>query len=235
VPPQHPHDNGVDIWNWATVGIIAAAIAIVAWLRSVYHWLRVDWQRRRALRKLLKAVEARNYDLRGAVNGAGRVMVRDGVTWAGWRIPPPNLVDFFRALMENDRALEQLHARVRGVRSEAAVERLRADIEQAVNILRSGVGLHLAGLWSVYRESFHDPNNEWFYVRLDDEPRKYGTGAGRDAPVPTLYEEGAVEKARQLSRDLDLVVRSAWYQARKEKRAEKFEAGWPMVCYELDR
>jgi hypothetical protein len=146
-------------------------------------------------------------------------------------------------LDEIDRALESLHARVRGVRAEPAVERLRADIEMAVTTLRRGVDIHTQGTWATYREAFYDD-----YPTEDDrrrtfsEPdpttgkRRYFPGASGQDPAPPLHDEEAVEEVHRLSRELDLSVRSAWHQIGDDERAKAFSTGWPRRSYEiLDR
>jgi hypothetical protein len=239
-----PTVEDTDIWSVGGIsvitGAIAAAIAIVAGVGSWLRWLRARRQRRHVLRDLLDEVEEQNTRLRNTAVEVSRVMIESGITWTGWRIPPPELTPHLMSLAEIDRALESLHARVRGVRAEPAVERLRADIELAVTTLRRGVDLHTEGSWATYREAFHDD-----YPDHDDRPRtftkpdpttskrRYFGGASGQDPVPALHDEKAVDEVHRLSRDLDLAVRSAWHQMGDDERAAAFSAGWPRRSYEI--
>lgn len=224
----------IDVDPWLAVGVVAAAVGIVAWLGSVVRWCRARWQRRRSLRDRLDEVERQNQVLVGTAAGLSLTMVHEGVTWSGWRIPAPELTGGLETLNELDRALERLHAQVRGVRAEPAVERLRADIEQALTILRRGVDLYRQGTWATYRTVISDETPRTF--RPEDPAtgrRRYMPSAAGEEPVPALHSREAVEEVRRLARDLDLCVRSAWYQIGDEDRAGAFTAGWPMRTYEL--
>ena len=151
-----PIVEGTDIWSVGGITVIAGAIAIVAGVGSLLRWLRAQWQRRHVLRDPLDEVEEENTRLRNTAVEVSRMMIDPRITWTGWRIPPPELTPDLMRLAEIDRALEGLHARVRGVRAEPAVERLRADIELAVTTLRRGVDLHTEGTWATYREAIGD-------------------------------------------------------------------------------
>jgi hypothetical protein len=229
-----------EIWSVGGISAIAGAIAIVAGLGSLLRWFRSQWQRRNVLRDLLEEVEEQNARLRTTAVEVSSVMIDPGITWTGWRIPPPELRPHLMSLAEIDRALESLHARVRGVRAEPAVERLRADIELAVTTLRRGVDLHTEGTWATYREAFYDD-----YPNRDDRPRtftepdpttskrRYFGGASGQDPVPALHDEESVEEVHRLSRALNLAVRSAWHQIGDDDRATAFSAGWPQRSYEI--
>jgi hypothetical protein len=186
------------------------------------------------LRDLLDEVEEQNTRLRTTAVEVSRLMFEPGITWTGWRIPPPELTPHLMSLGEIDRALESLHARVRGVRAEPAVERLRADIELAITIVRRGVDLHTEGTWATYREAIRDD-----YPRTFTEPdpttgkQRYFAGASGQAPVPALHDKEAVDEVHRLSRELDLVVRSAWHQIGDDERTKAFSTGWPRLSYEI--
>jgi hypothetical protein len=83
-----------DIWSVGSIsvitGAIAGAIAIVAGVGSVLRWLRARRQRGHVLRDLLDEVEEQNTRLRNTAVEVSGVMIEPGITWAGWRIPPPN-------------------------------------------------------------------------------------------------------------------------------------------------
>jgi hypothetical protein len=223
-----------DIWSAATVGAIAAAIAIVAGAVGLVRWLRGEWQRRRSLRELLDEVENQNNALVATAVELSRTMIEDGITWAGWRIPPPEVEPHLRTFASIDQALERLHAQVRGLRAEPAVERLRADVELAVTILRRGVDLYTEGTWATYREAVRDEYPRTF-TPADPQTRKqhYFMGAGGQDPAPVLHNENAVEEVHRLTRDLDLAVRSAWHQIGDEQRAAAFKSDWPRRSYEI--
>jgi hypothetical protein len=226
--------ESTDIWSVGGIGVIAGAIAIVAGLGSLLRWLRAQWQRRHVLRKLLDEAEKQNTTLRDTAVRVSWVMIESGIGWRGWRMPPPELEPHLRSLCEIDRALESLHARVRGVRAEPAVERLRADIELAVTTLRRGVDLHTEGTWATYRE-FPGDDSRMTVTKPDPttSKRRYFPGASGQEPVPVLHDDEAVEEVHRLSRDLDLAVRSAWRQIGDDERAAAFSTGWPRRCYDL--
>jgi hypothetical protein len=161
-------------------------------------------------------------------------MIEDGITWTGWRIPPPELEPHFLSFAGIDRSLERLHARVRGLRAEPAVERLRADIELAVTILRRGVDLYTGGTWATYREAVRDDYPRTFTpADPDTGKRRYFMGAGGQDPVPALHDERAVAAVHDLTRDLELAIRSAWHQIGEDERAEAFSSDWPQRSYEI--
>jgi hypothetical protein len=225
--------DDVDLWNWTTVGVLAAAVAIVAWLGSVLHWCRAWWQRHHTLRRLLADLEAQNTTLVAAATDLSRAMIA-GVGWSGRRIAPPELAADLDRLDEIDRALERLHARVRGLRAEAGAETMRADLEQAVAMLRRGVDLYRQGTWATYRASRDDGVPRRFGPPDAEGRRPYLVDAAGDEPVPALHGDGAaVDEARRLARDLELMVRSACYRLGDPERAESFTAGWPTRSYEL--
>jgi hypothetical protein len=141
---------------------------------------------------------------------------------------------YLRTLADIDQALERLHASVRGLRAEPAVERLRADIELAMTILRRGVDLHTEGTWATYREASRDDYPRTFTpADPDTGKQRYFIGAGGQAPVPALHDDKAVEEVHHLTRDRDLAVRSAWHQIGDDERAEAFSSGWPRWSYEI--
>lgn len=231
---RSPVVEDTEIWSAATVGVIAAAIAIVAGVVGLFRWFRAQWQRRRTLRDLLDEVETQNRTLVTTAVELSRTMIEGGITWTGWRIPPPELEPRFKTLASIDRALERLHARVRGLRAEPGVERLRADIELAVTILRRGVNLYTEGTWATYREAIRDDYPRTF-TPADPDTRKqrYFMGAGGQDPAPVLHDESAVEEVHHLTRDLELAVRSAWHQIGDEPRATAFESDWPRRSYDI--
>jgi hypothetical protein len=93
-----------DIWSVGGISVIAAAIAIVAGVGSLLRWLRAQWQRRHVLRDLLDEVEEQNTRLRTTAVEVSRLMFEPGITWTGWRIPPPELTPRLMRLAEIDRA-----------------------------------------------------------------------------------------------------------------------------------
>jgi hypothetical protein len=222
-----------DVDPWVALGVVAAAVGIVAWLGSVVRWCRAWWQRHRTLRSQLEQVEQQNRELVSTATAMSRAMV-DGITWSGWRIAPPELEGNLGALRDVDRELERLHARVRGVRAEPAVERLRADIEQAVTILHGGADLYGQGRWATYREALSEEYSRTF----GDEDRasgkrKYEPSAAGEEPMPALHSAASAEEARRLARDLNLSVRSAWHQIGDDDKANAFAADWPTRTYEV--
>jgi hypothetical protein len=218
--------DDVDLWNWTTVGVLAAAVAIVAWLGSVLHWCRAWWQRHHTLRLLLADLEAQNTTLVDTAAGLSRSMIA-GVGWSGWRTAPPELAADLDRLDAIDRALERLHARVRGLRAEAGAETMRADLEQAVAILRRGVDLYRQGTWATYRTWPDDEVPRTFGPPDAEGRRRYLVSAAGEDPVPALHGDDAADEARRLARDLELMVRSACYRLGDPERAEAFTAGWP--------
>jgi hypothetical protein len=217
-----------DLDTWATIGAVAAAVGIVAWLGTVIRWSRARWQRRHTLRALLEGVEHQNEELEKAATEISLAMI-EGVEWHGWRIVPPQLKPGVDMLGDADAALEQLHARTRGVRAEPAVERLRADIERAIFILRRRADLYYEGTMATYRLALNEPPGGEIGLH------SYQPGAGGDDPAPALHGEDAAEEARQLDRELDLMVRSAWHQIGDDERAAGFKAGWLVRSYQLPR
>lgn len=223
-----------DVDPWTAIGVIAAAVGIVASVGSAMRWVRARWQRTRTLRNRLLQVEHENGKLVAAAVAISEKMLA-GITWRGWRVPPPELEDHLVVLRETDRALERLHARVRAMRAEDAVERLRADIEQAVAALRRGVDLYRQGTWATYREAADDDRLPRRFSPIDPESgrRRFRPTASGDGPLPALHSEEAVEEARRRSRDVDLFVRSAWHQIGDDARAGTFSADWPLREYEV--
>ena len=224
-----------DVDPWTAIGVIAAAVGIVASVGSAMRWVRARWQRTRTLRNRLLQVEHNNEKLVGAATAISERML-DGITWQGWRVPPPELEGHLDVLGETDRALERLHARVRAMRAEDAVERLRADIEQAVAALRRGVDLYRQGTWATYRAAaVDDDHRPRRFLPTDPETgrRRFQPSASGDGPLPALHGEEAVEEARRRARDVDLFVRSAWHQIGDDARAGAFGAGWPLREYEV--
>jgi hypothetical protein len=224
-----------DVDPWTAIGVIAAAVAIVASVGSMMRWVRARWQRTRTLRNRLDRVEQENAALVRTATAISRAMI-EGITWRGWRIPPPELEAHLDALRETDRALERLHARVRAMRAEPAVERLRADIEAAIAALRRGVDLYRQGTWVTYRKAAQEGGSASERFAATDPTtgrRRYEPAASGDDPLPALGGEDAVEEARRRARDVDLFVRSAWYQIDDVERAEAFSAAWPTREYEV--
>jgi hypothetical protein len=224
-----------DVDPWTAIGVIAAAVGIVASIGSAMRWVRARWQRTRTLRKRLDQVEHENATLARTATAISQVML-DGITWKGWRIPPPELEAPLDILRETDRALERLHARVRAMRAEEAVERLRADIERAIAALRRGVDLYRQGTWATYREAAPEegaPPRRFGATDPATGRRRYLPAASGDDPLPALHAEEAVEEARRRSRDVDLFVRSAWHQIGDDARADAFSAAWPTREYEV--
>jgi hypothetical protein len=223
-----------DVDPWTAIGVIAAAVGIVASAGSAMRWVRARWQRTRTLRNRLLQVEHENGRLAGAATVISERMIA-GITWQGWRIPPPELEDHLDTLRDTDRALERLHARVRAMRAEPAVERLRADIEEAVSALRRGVDLYRQGTWATYRQAAADDRLPGRFSPTDPETgrRSLQPSKSGDGPLPALHGEGAVEEARRRARDVDLFVRSAWHQIGDDARAGAFSAGWPLREYEV--
>ncbi len=224
-----------DVDPWTAIGVIAAAVGIVASVGSAMRWVRARWQRTRTLRDRVLQVEHENGRLVAAAVAISEKML-DGITWQGWRIPPPELEAHLDVLRETDRALERLHARVRAMRAENAVERLRADIEQAVAALRRGVDLYRQGTWATYRAAAEDDDRlPRRFSPTDPETgrRHLRPSASGDGPLPALRSEEAVEEARRWTRDVDLFVRSAWHQIGDDVRAGAFSAGWPLREYEV--
>ena len=78
-----------DVDPWTAIGVIAAAVGIVASVGSAMRWVRARWQRTRTLRNRLLQVEHENGKLVAAAVAISEKMLA-GITWRGWPPSWPN-------------------------------------------------------------------------------------------------------------------------------------------------
>jgi hypothetical protein len=195
--------------------VIAVATAVIALWRFVPR-RREGRKRQRELRQMTNRLKTLAEEVKAtAVEIDHRHS--DGAQWAGWAIWPESLAPHIDVLDRVIAESEALTAQARGMATDATLDRLRVDVENASMVLRTSANLYRDGTISNYREHMGIP---------------IPPGAtGRDTSAALTAE--TVDALDQTRRAFTVLIRTCLYQLGEEAEAREYDVGWPILRWEI--
>jgi hypothetical protein len=194
---------------------VASAIAVATAIAAVWRFGRRRLHRNR-LRQMTKRLEA----LAGEVKSTAVAIDHrhsEGVGWSGWAIWPDALGPHIQLLDTVITESEALTAEARGMATDATLDRLRADVENASVYLRNAANLYRSGTIINYR-------------REEGIPIPPGI-TGRDTTAALTAD--TVDIFDGTRRTFTLLIRTCLYQLGEDDEARAYDVGWPILRSEI--
>jgi hypothetical protein len=194
---------------------VASAIAVATALAAIWRIGR-RWLRRRHLRRMTERLEALAEQVKATVVEIDH-RHSEGVEWTGWSIWPDALSPHIQLLDSVVTESEALTAEARGTATDATLDRLRADVENASVYLRAAADLYRAGTITNYR-------------REEGDPIPPGINGQDTTAALTAETRDVLDGTR---RTFTLLIRTCLYQLGEDDEARAYDVGWPSRRYEI--
>jgi hypothetical protein len=194
---------------------VASAIAIAAAIFAVWRF-GGRWLHRRRLREMTKRLEALADEVKSTAVAIDH-RHSEGVGWSGRNIWPDALGPHIQLLDGVIAESEALTAEARGMATDATLDRLRADVENASVYLRAAADLYRAGAIANYRREMGIPIPP-------------GINGLDTTAALTAETRDVLEGTR---RTFTLLIRTCLYQLGEDDQARAYQVSWPIQRFEI--